>query len=192
MLDADRPPLEDGAPPRLQLLDVFVFIGCAGLGMAAGKLILRYEHGTTATVETSAALFGMVVPTLFGALAIGHPALMLLHSATRRRSRSAMPFGEAAGLVPGASLAVLLAVLLVCWWLDSAFHISNAAGYLAFSAGLVYVLSNLAASVAAAIYLANKAISLEWGPWTDLFGAFAALLPGAIVVLTFFAAMLMA
>lgn len=192
MSDADSPPFDEGAPPRMQLLDVFVLIGCASLGMAVGNLILRYEYGNSAAAEASAAFLGMVVPTLFGALAIGHPALMLLHSFTGRRRRAAMSFGEAVGLVPGASLAVLLAVLLCCWWLDSAFKIATAAGYLAFSAGLVYVLSNMAASVAAAIHLANKAISLEWGPWTDLFGALAGLLPGGIVVLMFFLAMLAA
>ncbi len=192
MSDADSPPLDEGAAPRLQLLDVFVLIGCASLGMAAGNLILRYEYGNTASVDSSAAFMGMVAPTLFGALAIGHPALMLLHSFTGRRRRTAMSFGEAAGLVPGASLAVLLTVLFCCWWLDSAFDMSSAAGYLALSVGLIYVFSNLAVSLAAAIYLANKAISFEWGPWTDLFGAIAGLLPGAAVVLMFFAAMLLA
>lgn len=195
-MDATAPPTDLGSTPvaeprgpRMLLVDVFLLTACTAVGLALGRWAFGHEWARQPSLDALTFLFGLVFPGLFGALVIGHPVLMLVHSATGRRHGAMLTFGEMVGLVPGVSLAALSLVLFLCWWVDTVVDAVHAQQVIAACSTVLFALSNATASLAATFYLLNCLAEWRACSWTDLLGACAALQPGLLLAALFVAAL---
>jgi hypothetical protein len=166
----ELPPVDASRPRTFRLADLLVLIACVALGLACARWEDPYSYRAPRLADPEWLFFQGLVPAIFGAANLGLPATMLLQTVQRRR-REGFSAMELAGLVTTCAIVTLFG-------LETLFAHSRGPGILLWLMAAVTV---GLAGVSACISVLHRIACREGFQWSDIQGALAAIVPGALI-----------
>lgn len=168
--------------PPLSISDFLVIVASSGCGMWLTRFMLGASVTSNVAPTPLSIILLMVVPCIVGALIVGHPAILALHFASRRRA-TRLSGCEVLGIVPFVTISLValayIADILIRdsrWGVVVVFSFAN------------FCFANIVAGVTAVVLFQErrKGPSLYWTEWS---GMLAGVLTAAAILLSFAAAL---